>query len=121
MKTWTIALAALIVGFFTLIIRPVPTATEENCLTVTGTVESIRKTGTLDAIFRLQGYDRMFYINRGLERGLDLKDLQNQLTGHTVTIKYPEYWTPLDPVNSTRHIVQLEYDNKVIYSELIQK
>jgi hypothetical protein len=80
-------------------------------------VSEVYEEGVKDVVFTLQGLDKQFYINRGLERELDLKTL-SELTHKEIVIKYPKYWTPLDPGNAIRHISKIEYEGKTIFSEL---
>ena len=76
------------------------------------------KPGSKDVVFKLQGLDKEFYINRGLERGLDLKKLRADLTNKEIVIKYPKYWTPLNPANSVRHISKIESDGTTVFTEI---
>lgn len=104
--------------FLGLIFRSVPIVSEDECLIKEGIVTKIFEGGTKDVCFRLLGEESVFYINRGLEQGLHLDTLKEQLIGQKVTIKYPEYWTPLDPKKSTIHLSKLEYADYTIFSEL---
>ena len=61
--------------------------------------------------------DRQFYINRGLENGLDLDILKEKLVENSIVVKYPKYWTPLDWNNSNRHLSKVEFGDKVIFNE----
>lgn len=115
-KYWVIVLGAIFLGSGVLILRPVPIPDEKDCLVVTGTVIGITEGGVNDVIFTLAGQDKTFYINRGLERGLDLDKLRTELMRKEITIKYPEYWTPLG--NSSKHISKLETLGLTIFSEL---
>jgi hypothetical protein len=108
----------LFVGFFILAMRPVPIPAEEDCLTINGTVVLVSESGEKDVQIKLKDVDQIFYINRGLEHGLTLTQLNNDLLYNNVTIKYPEYWTPLDPSNSIRHVSKIEVDGTTIFSEL---
>ena len=101
-----------------LIFRPVPIVSESRALIESGTVKDVYEGGVNDVVIRLEETKRRFYINRGLENGLDLADLRNQLIGQEVTMKYPKYWTPLDWNNSIRHISKLEYNGEVLFNEL---
>ena len=105
-------------GLGILIFRPVPIPDEKDCLSIKGTVIDIYEAGVKDVVFKLEGLDKAFYINRGLERGLDLKTLRANLANKVITIKYPKHWTPLDPFNSIRHISKLEYDGRTVFTEL---
>lgn len=118
-KHWIITgtlIATLVAAI--LVLRPVPIPDEKDCISLTGTVARIYEDGTHDIFFRLNGQERIFYVNRGLERGLDLKSLRATLTNQEVVIKYPRYWTPLDPGNLSRHISKIEYEGETVFSEL---
>ena len=98
--------------------RPVPTPGENDCLSLRGLVTEINESGTKDVSFKLQGINKTFYVNRGLERGLDLDKLRGTLINEEIEIKYPKYWTPLDPTNSIRHISKIECKGQTIFTEL---
>ena len=100
------------------IFRPVPIVNEDEAITVTGIVDAVYEGGVKDVVFRLKNNQQRYYINRGLENGLNLKDLQSRLTGLEVTLKYPKYWTPLDWNNSIRHASKLVFQGEVLFNEL---
>ena len=99
--------------------RPVPITSEDKCLVVEGTVKHIYEGGIHDVVFVLEEKGTRYYINRGLEQGLTLDKLRDDLVGENVTIKYPKYWTPLDPKESIRHLSKLEWGQEVIFDETI--
>ena len=101
-----------------LTLRPVPNPTEQDCLSFKGTVTEIYEAGVKDVVFEFQGLDKRFYVNRGLERGLDLTKIKLDLTNKEIVIKYPKYWTPLDPGNSWRHISKIESEGRTIFTEV---
>jgi len=101
-----------------LIFRPVPIVPEDRAIVKRGVVSDIYSNQGNDIVFLLEGDQRRFYINRGLENGLELADLKNRLIGNPVVIKYPKYWTPLDWDNRIRHLSKLEYDGEIIFNEL---
>ena len=74
--------------------------------------------GVKDVVIRLKETNQWFYINRGLEAGLEIQKLKDELIGTEVTIIYPKYWTPLDPKNSNKHLTELRLNGNVVYSEL---
>lgn len=115
-KTILLSIGAL---FFlgVLVLRPVPIVEEHEAITTSGIVEKIAEMGDQDIFFKLKNDHRRYYINRGLERGLELSELESSLIGNQVTLKYPKYWTPLDWNNNIRHISKLEKDNQVIFTE----
>ena len=100
------------------ILRPVPIVSEEEALVVEAVVSGVYESGEKDLLIQLEGENQRFYMNRMLENGPALAEWKQQLTGNTVTIKYPDYWTPLDWNNRVRHISKLEMDGRVIFNEL---
>lgn len=119
LKHWVIPASASIL-FFLLVLtfKPVPKASSTNLITIAGIVSNIEAVGTNDVQIRLEDKQQVYYINRGLESGLSLQQLREELVGEAVTIEFPEYWTPLDPNNSMRHISKLYTKQQVIFSEL---
>ena len=118
MLKWFLGLVLVLtisVGF--LILRPVPIPAEKDCLSFSGVVVNIYEGGVHDIVFRFRDNPKLYYINRGLERGLRLDSLSNLLQKE-ITIKYPKYWTPLDPGNASRHISKIEFEGRTIFSEL---
>lgn len=101
-----------------LIFTPVPIVRESKALVEIGRVTEIYANPGNDVIFKLEGTSRRFYINRGLENGLDLQYLKQRLVGKTIVVKYPKYWTPLDWDNTVRHISKLEFEGEVLFNEL---
>ncbi len=105
---------------FVLIFRPVPIVSEEHAITEEGIVASIHSNKGNDIIFKMKNTSRRFYINRGLENDLKLKELEKKLIGEKIVVKYPDYWTPLDWDNQIKHISKLEFEGKVLFNELRQ-
>lgn len=106
--------------FFVLVfvLQPIPALSEAEALVEEGIVIGIYESGDQDITLQLADNDRLFYINRGLEKGLDLNTLKHQLIGQTATLKYPSYWTPLDWNSRYRHLSKLESEGVVLYNEL---
>ena len=118
LKKVFIGIAILFITIGILIFRPVPIATEDRAIIVTGTVSAIYESGIKDVSFKLKDNPTIYYINRGLENGLVLDTLKAQLIGEEVTLKYPKYWTPLDWDNRIRHLSKVEWKNTVVFNEL---
>ena len=115
-------LILVVVGIFLTmgagIFRPVPKPPEDELLITEGKIEKIFEGGIKDIVFQLEGSERQFYINRGIDQGLDIKSMRNELIGKEVTIKYPDYWTILDPNKKIRHISKIEVEGDIIFSEM---
>lgn len=101
-----------------MILKPVPILPEDECLVTYGVVENIYEGGVKDVVFILEGDSKRYYINRGLENGLNIHDLKNELMGMQVTFKYPDHWTPLDPKKQSVHLSKVELEKNVIYTEI---
>lgn len=94
--------------FFSCIIEnPKP----EACVVLEITVTEILEGSTHDIVFKDSGTDS-YYINRGLEKGLDIEELNKQLLNKKVTLHLPKF-----PIGTSEHIAQLSLDNTVVYSE----
>ncbi len=105
--------------FAALVLRPVPIPKDANELLVKkGQVVRIFEGGVNDVVFKFKGDKTSYYINRGLEYDLVLEDLQKELTGKEITVKYPEYWTPLDPNHKSKHLCILEFEGKELFNEI---
>ena len=102
-----------------LALRPVNAPTPDNCEVVRGiakTVESGRGDG--DIVVRIANDDSNYYINRGLDRGLNLSTLQESLEGQEITLSYVRHWSTLNLAGHNRHIARISVDGEEIYSEM---
>ncbi|MCI5083085.1 MAG: hypothetical protein MRY78_15400 [Saprospiraceae bacterium] len=117
-QRWIPILAGLFVLFCIAFLRPVPIVPESKCHVVEGEVTGIIGTESQDIFIRLKDNPTRYYINRGLEQGLAIADLRQKLVGQEVILKYPPYWTPLDPNNKIRHISKVEFQGETLFSEL---
>ncbi|MFT6814735.1 MAG: hypothetical protein ACJAZ3_000628 [Sphingobacteriales bacterium] len=111
-----------VVSFFFVAIfsvfSPVPIVPEEKAIVETAVVTNIYEGGIKDVVFICENHPRKFYINRGLENGLNLTTLKEQLIGQEVTFKYPKYWTPLDWNDEFKHVSKVELDGVIVFNEL---
>ena len=118
MKITLVSFILIVLIIAVLIFRPVPIVSESKAISEIGIVKEIYSNKGNDVIFIMLNTDRKFYINRGLENGLELNNLKEKLIGNSIVMKYPKYWTPLDWNNSIRHISKVEFKNEVIFNEL---
>ena len=118
MKITLVSLILIVSIIAVLIFRPVPIVSESKAISEIGIVKEIYSNKGNDVIFVMLNTDRKFYINRGLENGLELNNLKEKLIGNSIVMKYPKYWTPLDWNNSIRHISKVEFKNEIIFNEL---
>lgn len=115
---WLLILLGVLLVFSYFILRPVPIVSEEKALVTSGVVRDVFSAGTQDIVFELQDDHRLFYINRGSDRGLDIEQLQELLIGNKIILKYPKYWTPIDWKGEVRHVSKLEFGNQILFNEL---
>lgn len=119
MKKVVLVIGILFLVVAILIFRPVPIpATLKKCEKVEGEVASIYEAGVKDVVFVLRDDDKRYYINRGLENGLNLDTLRQDLLTENISIYYPRYWTPLDWNNRVKHLSHLTFQEQVIYTEV---
>ncbi|MGO3182304.1 MAG: hypothetical protein ACTIJ9_05670 [Aequorivita sp.] len=117
MKSLLIALGLIVLITAVLVLRPVPIVSEGKAITEKGIVLDIYDGGGSDIVFRLEDNERKFYINRGLQAGLELNSLRERLIGNQIVLKYPKYWTPLDWNNKIKHISKVEFNNEIVFNE----
>jgi hypothetical protein len=60
------------------------------------------------------------YINRGLQVGLNIEELNNKLKGQEVLIKFVDHWTSLDFNKSSPTIAYIEIDKtgEIVYNNI---
>ena len=117
-KITLVSFSLIVLIIAVLIFRPVPIVTEKNTISESGIVKEIYANKGNDIIFILENVQRRFYINRGLENGLELTDLKKRLIGNSIVVKYPKYWTPLDWNDKIKHISKVEFNHEILFNEL---
>jgi hypothetical protein len=121
LKIIPIAIVLILITAGITIFRPVPIVTENEALSISGTVEKLFAGSTNDIVIKLRDNKTRYYINRGTERGLNIDSLKNKILNKPVVLKYPDYWTPLDPNNKVIHISKVETESEVLFNEFIQE
>lgn len=113
------ASSMLVLAF--LMFRPVPIpSTKDQLHFVEGTLVKIDSATTADLIIALQEHPQQFYINRGMEltSGKWMFHHRKELIREKVLIGFPNYWTPLNPNNSVRHLSYVQWGDSVLFSEI---
>ena len=108
-----IAIPVLLIIFALVAIGPVDTS-RSNCKQVEGVVEQITEATSYDIVFKLKDDNAIYYVNRGLERGLVLNNLKAQLEGEKVKI-----WHAKTGYLEGGHVTQVEAGEKIIYTEWV--
>ena len=74
------------------------------------------KVGTSSDIVFSDDHGDHYYINHGLERGLNLDSLNAKVLNKTVTLHLPKLF-----YGTSEHIAQLAVDDEIIYTEFPSK
>ncbi|WP_439150952.1 hypothetical protein [Winogradskyella sp.] len=111
-KTSIIVIATLVLLVFLffkacVIYHPKPS----ECETVTVKIAELREGPTYDIQFKAAN-GQTFYINRGIESGLNLDSLNAKVLNKTVTLHLPKMI-----YGPSKHIAQLALKDEVIYTE----
>ncbi len=120
MKKFIIILSALLfiavlvyAGYTTLLASVIDNPTEESSVTETKTIKGIKAGTSFDIVFTdLQGDS--YYINRGLERGLNLDSLNAKVLNKRVTLHLAK---TLGGYVTSEHISQLSVGGDIIFTE----
>ncbi len=76
-------------------------------------IENISEGSSFDIV--LNNNSDSFYINRGIEKGLNLDSLKQKVLNKNVTLHVSKI---LFGLVTTKHIAQLKVNDEIVYSEL---
>ncbi len=109
----------LIIALLFFVFSPI-SVTRENSIIFNTMVYKVSKGSDGNVILKLDNGSGTYYINHGLQKGLNLDTLQKQLVNQRVTVLYlkSSLVSGFSPVASTKYITELRLGEKVIYSEL---
>jgi hypothetical protein len=118
-KRFIIILSTFILIATVAILRPVPIPDDlSECLEETITISNIVHAENQDiTIFQANG-SRMFYINHGMDYGLDSLINEERLRGAQLKVLYPRYWTPLDWNNNHKHATSIIHGSDTLFNEI---
>jgi len=91
-------------------IGPVNTAKDKS-IEVTGVVDSLYEGGVKDLVFKLKNDSNIYYINRALENGFDLHEMNATLLGKEVIIWHAK------SRRGGGHMMQLKFQDSIYYTE----
>jgi hypothetical protein len=112
------AIAIVLIVLFVKVMIPLSTS-RENSVPIKGSVSKVMAGGMKDITISLFRVDGLYYISKGVERGLNVDSLSAMLVNKQVTILYqvPGFFGKLVPQQSPRSINELKLGDKVIFSE----
>ncbi|MDB9960698.1 hypothetical protein OAD62_01235 [Oceanihabitans sp.] len=109
------SLATAFVGFvfyliFIIKIGPVDTRKDKS-IQVIGIVDTLYEGGVKDLVFKLKNDSNIYYINRALENGFDLNEMNGDLLGNEVIIWHAK------SRRGGGHMMQLKFQDSIYYTE----
>ena len=118
-KSGIIIFTLLIIALLFLVFRPIPVS-RENSIVINTTVDRVTEGSGDNVILKLNNTSGVFYINHGLQKGLNLDTLQKELQNREVSVLYlkSNFFSGFSPVKGTKYITELKVGDRVIYSEL---
>ena len=111
--------AVIVLVGLVLVFRPTA-INRDNSIVFQTTVYKVSEGPEKNIILKLDQGNGIYYINHGLDKGLNLDSLQKELINKEVTVLYlkPSFVGGFSPVASTKYITELRMGDKIIYSEL---
>ncbi len=108
----------LIITLLFFVFSPI-SVTRGNSIEFSSMVHRVSEGSESNVVLKLDR-EGIYYINHGLQKGLNLDTLRKQLINQQVTILYLKcsFVSDFSPVASTKYITELRLGDKVIYSEL---
>ena len=107
----TFAFLFILYLIFIVKIGPLNTS-KDNSVEVTGIVDSLYEGGVKDLVFKLKYDSNIYYINRALENGFDLKEINSTLLGKEISLWYSKHRS-----RPGGHMMQLKYQDSIYYTE----
>ncbi|MEL6986207.1 MAG: hypothetical protein AAGK97_00090 [Bacteroidota bacterium] len=83
-----------------------------------GIVEEVFSPCCKDVVIKLKNSTKVYYFNRGLEDGLNVEQMKEDLIGKLIQLKQINHWTPLDPDNYSIPLAELLLEGSVYYTRM---
>ncbi len=110
--------STLFFGAVLLAVQPIPLPTSENTVLVQGFIKSVATDEeTQDVIFEIEGYGDTYYINRGLELGIEANQLKH-LVDAEVVLYYVQSSNLLEVIAHKHHVSRIEFQGDVLFDEV---
>jgi len=100
--------------------RPIRNVQSDDVLEIHGVVTKIEEGSGFDIVITLENDSHYYYINRGLQLGLTIEELQNQLLHKKVTLYSIHRWTIFTRDGNMGHIAKLIIGDHIIFNEIQQ-
>ena len=98
---------------------PVPLVYESKCRVKNAVLKDLHKDENGTIFLHLVDDQTTYYITKPRSAAsLELENMNAKLINNSVTIKYPRYWTPLDPFGHQRELSKLETTDSIWFARL---
>jgi hypothetical protein len=106
------------IGLFLLVFgMPIMSPTPEGCNVVNGTMHQFKvHSGSKDINLQLVDDDGRYYINRGLENGMNA-EIMRTLKDQEIKVWYAKHWSLLNYKSLARHVCKITLNGETIYTE----
>lgn len=122
LKRSLIVLIAILIVLLVFSLTPLPRASAANCGLIEGNVEDVKAGGGPgDILVKISGNNGYYYINRGLENGVNLDVLTKQIKDKPAKVYYIKHWSLFNFNAMTRHIGRIETGQAIVYNEWKQE
>lgn len=114
-------MSLLVLGFFGLFLLvfgwPIYNPSESKSIMIDGTFGSFHlNEQNKDIQITLLNDDGRYYINRGMELGVNASSLES-IKNKNVSVWYAKHWSLLNYNKKYRHVTQIQIDDKIVFSE----
>lgn len=111
--------AALTLITLALTFVPIYKVQYDECIQVRGKVASIYvNNGSKDIQIRIENNKGRYYINNGIEAGLNIEELSHLLLNQEVNLLYVDHWSLLNFNGLQRHVSFLSYNGEEFFNEI---
>ena len=98
--------------------RPIRNVTADDVLEIRGIVTKVEEGSGFDIVISLENDSHYYYINRGLQLGLTIEELQSKLLNKKVTLYSIHRWTIFTRDGNMGHVSKLILGDQVIFNEI---
>ncbi len=120
-KIWFLSVLVLFIAFMAVVIqtfRPVRNVQPNDVMQIKGVVTNIKEGSGFDILITLKNDEHQYYINRGLQHNLEIKEVRKQILNQPVTLYVVKRWTIFTQDKNMGHISKLTNNDIVIFNEI---
>lgn len=108
------------IGLFLLVFgKPITTVRMDDCEVVVAEIDGFRgHEESKDIAVYLKDDDSHYYVNRGLEAGLQIAQLEDVAVNQVASIHYAKHWSLLNYDRKHRHVSRITVGDRVLFNEI---